>query len=102
MRPIIGIYPPAMFTDPAMIEMMRRDNIPSPISIEHSLTTCTRCRGDGWIGPKQREVAAAGLATVICLYCITKDPELRSMAMITLNPEIDQVPRRFGAMPNRE
>lgn len=94
MRRIILIYPPAMFRDPAIIEAMRTQNLPSPISIQHSLTNCGRCEESGWIGPKQREAAAAGFGEVICFYCLMKDPPDEAMGMISLNADIDKVPRR--------
>jgi hypothetical protein len=96
MTGIILIYPPEMFRDPAIIEAMRAHGLPSPISIQHSLTACDRCGKSGWIGPKQREAAAAGFGEVVCFYCLTENPPDAEMGVISLNPDIDQVPRRVG------
>lgn len=95
MRPIIPIYPPAMFKDPKIIEATR--GIRSPVTIEHSLTPCDRCGESGWIGPKQRQMAEAGVGDVLCIYCMVKDPEFQAagvVPMVSLNPDIEQVPRR--------
>lgn len=96
MKPIIPIYPPEFLKEPEIVEATR--GLPSPVSIEHSLTGCERCGRSGWIGPRQRAMAEAGGGEVVCGYCIKKDPMLQNPAEMTvysLNPDIDQAPRRI-------
>jgi len=98
MRAIIPIYPPAIFKDPRVIEATR--GLRSPITIEHSLIDCSRCGEPGWIGPKQRAAAQSETAEVICIYCFGKDPDVQAgstFPMISLNPDIESVPRRDGS-----
>ncbi len=95
MKSIILVYPPALFRNPQVVELMREQGMQSPISIEHSLTACERCDEQCWIGPQQLAVARRGLGEVVCFYCLMKDPDAAgSMGMISLNPDIDDVPRR--------
>lgn len=98
-RMLIVIYPPEMFRDPRVIEVMRREELPSPISIEHSLATCLRCGRKGWIGPKQRAAADADEGEIWCFYCLSKIRGALSAPVVALNPDADSIPRRFGAAP---
>lgn len=96
MNMIILIYPPSLINSAESIEVLQREGIASPISIEHSLINCGRCDEQGWIGPKQRQAANAGAGEVVCFYCLTADPEIPEVVpMISLNADIDDVPRRL-------
>lgn len=93
MKAFIPIYPPKIFKDPRVAEALR--DLQSPVSIHHTLIPCGQCGESGWIGPKQRAMADAGDGEVICVYCLMKHPDFRGeIPMISLNPDIDQAPRR--------
>lgn len=80
--------------------MAAEGNPPFVPSIEHSISHCQRCQQSVWIGPTQKQMADSVLfhTLVLCSICITSDvtlrPSLYSPA-VSVNPDIDQVPKRY-------
>lgn len=66
--------------------------VPKP-SLEHSITRCQVCGGDGWIGPAQlfRKSMVGGF--VVCYRCVA--PAMRTNPQIhALDATADDKPRR--------
>lgn len=98
MSNIIILINQDLASDPEINEILRAKGMLHPISIEHSPWCCQRCSADCWIGPKQKLLATlTGLETV-CYRCTFKDPEFAApdeVPVVSLNPDIVDVPRRF-------
>jgi hypothetical protein len=91
-RAIAVIYPCGLENHPGLAGMQ------SPVTVEHSIIKCPRCERDCWIGPAQRRVVKLGGAEALCVLCMIIDEEVCAQEVlptIALNPDIDNVPRRF-------
>lgn len=68
----------------------------SPISIEHTLITCPRCRRDSWIGPKQKLMHVLNGQEILCMICVVEDRTINMHGVVAANMGIEDVPRRVG------
>lgn len=86
MIPIVAIIPreaPKLLPD-----------LPSPISIEHTLKKCPECDTECWIGPaQQRLLDSSPRAKALCYWCIFKQG-LGDARVVGLDPNADSKPRR--------
>ncbi len=92
MRPIIAIINQDLARHPDLAHLK------SPVTVLHTPYECPRCKEDCWIGPKQLAFADTGNGEVLCYKCLFADPEVRAMGTlptVTLNPGIEDAPRRF-------
>lgn len=86
----ILLIPQAMATDP------RFTHLRSPVTIEHSPVKCPKCGSDCWIGPKQKFMASLTGMQTRCYTCILEDERYIGFDIVSLNPGIENVPRRNG------
>jgi hypothetical protein len=90
MRPIVLMVSQREAQNP---EVLTAANV---VSIEHSPMDCHRCGTACWVGPRQKIMATLGGAEAICYGCFLKDPDLKGqIPVVSLNPTIDNVPRRL-------
>lgn len=87
----IPIIPP----DLAKMRTLGGLAIPQP-SIEHTLTTCDLCGGDGWIGPAQLMHYTFNGGERICYRCLFKEMQAggTDMEIHSLDKSADEKPRR--------
>lgn len=87
----ISIIPP----DLAKMRVYMGIPVPQP-SIEHTLTQCVRCGGDGWIGPAQRLHYIFNGGEVVCYRCLFEKADAVGALpeMIGLDATADEKPRR--------
>ena len=94
-RPVVAICN----TDLAHHPALKTEGVMSPVSIDHALWDCERCHQKAWIGPKQKLAVTVQGCEAVCYRCIFADPALSEAlmggGMVSLNPGIDQRPRRF-------
>lgn len=84
--------------DPKINAILKAEGQMNPVSTEHTPWRCERCSADCWIGPKQRLTVTLTGMEAVCYRCILKDPDFQGageIAMVSVNPDIDDVPRRF-------
>lgn len=84
---------PAAYKDMKLIDRAGRP-IPNPVTIEHTLTQCSECGDDCWIGPKQRLIATFQGYPIVCYTCTHLITGGRHEVQGT-NMSIEDVQRRF-------
>lgn len=69
--------------------------VPQP-SIEHTITTCDQCGGDGWIGPAQLASVTFGGGERLCYWCLFQrmQDNPAEFDMHSLDRTADAKPRR--------
>jgi hypothetical protein len=71
-------------------------------SVEHEPIDCPSCGWPVWIGPRQLKMLTSGQAVGLCVYCLVEAARtdsglaeaILSQRMISLNPDIDNAPKR--------
>jgi hypothetical protein len=97
-KPLIVMINQDLANDTEVNRVLAAQGAQNPITTHHSPWMCERCEADCWIGPKQKLTVVLQGYEAVCYRCLFKDADVMSqdtLPMITLNPDIENAPRRF-------